>query len=187
MTLANREHKIRNRTSTNVIRSKLLASSWRVKFFEDTVVSPSGRTHQFARFETPDFVIAVATRADGKIPLVRQYRNGPRAMFWELPAGLLEPKESPVACIKREFREETGFELREPRLIASVFSAPARTGQKAHIFKGIVGKKLGNQSLDETEEDLKVKFVGEKEALRLLRRRISSTHLLAYLITRRKR
>lgn len=182
--MANKEREKKSSGGPKVIRTRLLANSWRVKFFEETVISKKGKPHSFARYEIPDFVVAVVKRSDGKIPLVRQYRNGARAMFWELPAGLVEPNEKLVDCVKREFQEETGFELKRPCLIDSIFTAPTRTSQRAHIFAGYVGEKVGKQTLDETEDDLKVKFVGEDQAFKLLSRRASSTHLLAYLLSR---
>lgn len=170
-----------------VLESKLLASSWLIKFYEDSVVSSSGRTYQAARFEIPDFVMAVNKRkSDGAIALVKQWRNGARRAFWEFPAGHLEPGESPADCVKREFGEETGFELVNPRLIKTVFPMPARTDQRAHIYFGNVGRKLGRQNLDAGEEGLRVRFAGKDEVLRLLSNNdaASTSALLAYLLAK---
>jgi ADP-ribose pyrophosphatase len=134
----------------------------------------------------PDYALVVATRKrDNKIPLVMQYRNGAKNYVWEFPAGFLEDDESPQVCIKREFREEVGYELeRKPKFIASVFVSPGRTNQRAHIFVGSVGRK-STQNLDDGEQ-IVVKFVSRKGALKLLKEngRISSSHLLAYYLAR---
>jgi ADP-ribose pyrophosphatase len=110
-----------------VLASKLLARSWRVEFFEDTVQFGDEEPIAFARLSLPDFALTVAIREeDGKIPLVRQYRHGARSEFWELPAGFIERGETPQACIKREFSEEVGFKLTNPKLIKCVYTSPAR-------------------------------------------------------------
>ena len=161
--------------------SKLLGSSWRVKFFEDTI-SVNSMSHKFARFEAPDFALAVASTRDGKVPLVKQYRNGAAESIWEFPAGFLEDGETPRECVKREFREEVGHALEKIRLVASVYISPGRTNQRAHLFTGHVGAK-STQNLDESEA-MEVEFVSRREALRRLKEKgsASSAHLLAYFL-----
>jgi ADP-ribose pyrophosphatase len=168
-----------------VLERKLLATSWRVKFYEDTVKDDRvGELQKYARLVVPDFVLAVAKDSDGKIPLVSQYRHGAGKTFWEFPAGLTELGENPVDCVKREFREEVGQELDRVQLAFSVFTSPTRTRQRAHIFFGRVGKK-STQNLDAGEE-LSVRFVSDALAWNLLRKNnwISEAHLLAYLLAR---
>lgn len=47
---------------------------------------------------------------DGKILMVRQYRNALDRATLEIPAGKLDdPKEEGIVCAKRELEEETGF------------------------------------------------------------------------------
>jgi ADP-ribose pyrophosphatase len=164
------------------VQSKLLGASWRVRFFED-LLKVKNEKWGFARFEIPDFALAVATRSDGRVPLVKQYRNGAADLIWEFPAGFLEEGETPIRCIKREFVEEIGHVLEKPKFVTSVFVSPGRTNQKAHIFSGAVGERTG-QDLDDGE-DVLVKFVTRGTALKLLKRggRTSSAHLLAYLLT----
>lgn len=95
-----------------VISSRLLASSWRINFFEDTLkYSKGGEEFKYARITSPSFALAVASRSsDGKLALIRQYRPGARKFFWELPTGMVEENEEPIDAIKREFREEVGYE-----------------------------------------------------------------------------
>lgn len=102
--------------------------------------------------------------------------------MWEFPAGLVETREKLVDSVKREFREEIGFELEEPRFLTSVFVSPSKSGQRAHIFTGYVGKR-SKQQLDDSE-DLTVKFVPKKDVWKLLKTKASSVHLLAYLLAR---
>ena len=169
------------RPRAKVLGSRLLARSWRVAFYEDAVRYGDGRRDSYARLSVPDFAVAVGVSVDdGKVPLVKQYRLGARREFWELPAGFLEPDETPVACIRREFSEEVGFTLTKPQLIARLYTSPARSSQRAYVFRGWVGKST-RQRLDSSEQ-LTTGFFSKSQALKHLSRRISSVHLLAFLL-----
>ena len=80
--------------------------------FEDTLELRPGKIQRTVRLSLPDFVVVLGIRkSDGKIPMVKQYRHGSGVSMWELPAGHVEPGERLIDSAKREFREETGFEL----------------------------------------------------------------------------
>ena len=58
--------------------------------------------------------------------------------LWELPAGLIEPGEAPLAAAARELHEELGFEVPEERLEAlgpSTFPAPGIVAERHHYFQ----------------------------------------------------
>ncbi len=59
--------------------------------------------------ESPDCVNVLAVTADGRVPLVRQYRPALDRESLELPAGHIDPKETPEAAARRELLEETGY------------------------------------------------------------------------------
>ena len=54
-------------------------------------------------------VTVVATDADDRVVLVRQWRHAVGRALWELPAGTREPGEDPGATARRELTEETGY------------------------------------------------------------------------------
>ena len=65
-------------------------------------------------------------------------RDDPRpALLWEVPAGLVEPGESPRATAARELAEELGFHVAEGAfadLGPSTYPAPAMIGERHHFF-----------------------------------------------------
>lgn len=163
-----------------ILKSRQLAESWRIKFYEDILQIDAAKRAPFPRIKVPNFAMAVAVRdQDGKIPLVRQYRHGAQRVFWELPGGMVDNNERPSDAVKREFREEVGFKLLEPRFIANIYIAPAYSSQVAHVYTGRV-RGLQSKSLDTKE--ISVRFVTNTLALKLLSNSISASHLLAYLI-----
>lgn len=61
-------------------------------------------------------VMVVAVHPDGRMLFVAQ-QKGPFGGHWLLPGGGIEFGESAVDTAVREFREETGLALREPRFV----------------------------------------------------------------------
>ena len=172
------------RLRPKVLKSQSLATSWRVGFYEDLLQFGRNKPVPYARITSPNFALVAAVReSDGKLPLVRQYRHGAGRDFWELPAGLIDGNERPEDCIKREFREEVGYELLAPKLITRIFPSPARSAQVGYVFSGKVGRR--SQKRLDANEVLEVRFVSSKSARKLLSRSISATHLLGYLLSAR--
>ncbi|HYQ01263.1 MAG TPA: NUDIX domain-containing protein [Polyangiaceae bacterium] len=61
-------------------------------------------------------VAAIVRNAAGQILFLLRADNG----RWDLPAGSIDPGETPAQAIVREVREETGLVV-EPRAVAGVF------------------------------------------------------------------
>ena len=58
---------------------------------------------------------------EGKILMVRQYRNALDRFTLEIPAGKLDdPKEPKIECAYRELEEETGFKTEKLEYLISV-------------------------------------------------------------------
>jgi ADP-ribose pyrophosphatase len=77
---------------------------------EDEAVHPrTGSVRPYVALEAPDWVNIVALTPAGQLVLVRQWRHGTRRFELELPAGMVEPDETPEQAAARELREETGY------------------------------------------------------------------------------
>ena len=90
--------------------------------------------------------------ADGKILMVRQYRNALDRYTLELPAGKLDtPDEPKIECAYRELEEETGFRTEHMEYLISVNTTVAFCNEAIDIF---VARDLipSKQHLDEDEE-----------------------------------
>jgi ADP-ribose pyrophosphatase YjhB (NUDIX family) len=59
---------------------------------------------------------AVVDDGQGRVLLSRRARD-PAAGRWDLPGGFLEEGEHPLACVRRELREEAGIGLADERLL----------------------------------------------------------------------
>lgn len=78
--------------------------------------------------------------------LVRQFRVAVHSRgeppLIELPAGAIEAGETPEACIRREIREETGYEAEALDIIATCFMSPGGTTERLHLFYAPVRPSL---------------------------------------------
>lgn len=87
----------------------------------------------FVVVDAPDWVNVLAHTADDRLVLVNQYRYGIDAFSWEIPGGVIERGEDPVAAGVRELLEETGYAGRDARLLASVHPNPAFMSNRCHL------------------------------------------------------
>jgi ADP-ribose pyrophosphatase len=77
----------------------------------------------------------VALTPDGDVLLVRQTREAIRRDTLEIPAGVLDvPGEQAAACAARELREETGYDARDVRPLATIHTSPGFTDEVIHLF-----------------------------------------------------
>jgi ADP-ribose pyrophosphatase len=72
--------------------------------------------------------------ADPQILLLRQYRYAVDGYIYEVPAGRLEPGESPLDCARRELREETGCTAERIEPLMSLYTTPGFTDELIHLF-----------------------------------------------------
>jgi ADP-ribose pyrophosphatase len=80
-------------------------------------------------------VAVVAVQDDGRVVLVRQYRYPVDDRLWELPAGRLDPGESPEQAAQRELQEEIGHRAEELRKIAFFYTTPGFCDEAMHVFR----------------------------------------------------
>jgi len=92
----------------------------------------------------------VPVTQEGKILMVRQWRNSLDRFTLELPAGALEKGEPGAVCVARELEEETGFRSENIEWLVSINSWPAFTNEVVEVF---VARDLipSKQKFDEEE------------------------------------
>ena len=92
-----------------------------------------GTEKEFIVAHAPDWVNVVAVTPEGKIVLVRQFRFGSNALSLEVPGGVMEEGEDPIAAGVRELSEETGYGGGKARLLGSVHPNPAIQDNRCHF------------------------------------------------------
>lgn len=98
-------------------------------------VEIGGRIEAYHSLAQADYVTVLAVAADGRIPLVRQYRPALDETILELPGGLLEADETPVVCAARELSEEAGFRSPvQPHLLGELAPDSGRLENRLWAF-----------------------------------------------------
>lgn len=125
-----------------------------------------GTQKDFVVIHTSDWVNVVAVTDDSRIVLVRQFRFGSNALSLEIPGGVIEKGEDPVAAGVRELSEETGFGGGRVRLLGCVNPNPAIQDNRCHfvLVEGAVPTDPINWDDD---EEIQVSTVPIAEALSL--------------------
>jgi len=105
----------------------------------DTVKFPDGSQGQLEMVRHPGASAIVplldpADSADPRILLLRQFRHATDGYVWEIPAGRLDPGESPEECAHRELKEETGMQAGRLRHLTSIWTTPGFTDERIHLF-----------------------------------------------------
>jgi len=112
----------------------------------------TGRTHTFYELRFTDWVNVVALTEDARVLLIRQFRAGSRTVTLEIPGGLVEPGEDPLAAARRELREETGYEAAEWRELGVVRPNPAIQGNRCHTLLALGARRTSEPQFDAAED-----------------------------------
>ncbi len=122
-----------------------------VDFYKDTVQVPNGNVVEWDFIGHKGAAAVVPVREDGKLLMVRQYRNALDRYTLEIPAGGLNGASEPTLdAAARELEEETGYRSNDLELLLTIRTTVAFCNEKIDIY---VAKNLmkGEQHLDEDE------------------------------------
>jgi len=136
---------------TNEGREIVFATPW-FQILSET--PPGGREPHYA-IRGKDFVVIVAVTRENQILLVRQFRPAVRAVTLELPAGHIDPGETPEEAARRELIEETGFTAKAFKLLANLSPSVARfTNRMWCFFAANAEQAVGVEAQREAGVDL---------------------------------
>ncbi len=102
--------------------------------------------------EAPEWVNVVALTPEKRILAVSQFRFGVRRQSLEIPAGLVDPGETPLRAAMRELDEETGYAAREWKSLGWSFANPAFLNNRAHHFLALGAQKAHPPHLEDGED-----------------------------------
>lgn len=71
---------------------------------------------------------------DPRVVLIRQYRYAAEGYLWEIPAGTLDPGDTPEGCAHRELREEAGCRAARMEHLVTIYATPGFTDERIHLF-----------------------------------------------------
>lgn len=110
---------------------------YRGKFLEmvtEDVTLPNGRTMTLDMIRHPGAAAVVPFLSEDEVLLIRQYRYAAGGEIYEVPAGKLDPGESPEGCAGRELEEETGYRPNRIEPLGSILTTPGFTDERIYLF-----------------------------------------------------
>jgi ADP-ribose pyrophosphatase len=117
-----------------VISSHELLKNKLFSVVEEVATDPSGFEIKRSIIKHPGSAVMMAVDEQQRVLLVRQFRLPAELELWELPAGRLDPGESPLEAAKRELREETGYQAKKWTELASFWASPGYVQEKMNVF-----------------------------------------------------
>lgn len=134
------------------IRRTLQREGAIVNMYTDEIEMPDGRHAQWDFIEHKKGAAAVvAVLPDGRLVMVRQYRNALDRVTLEIPAGARDSvTEDTAVCARRELEEETGYRCEKMEKLLSLKSTVAFCNEFIDVYLA-TGLTPGEQKLDEDE------------------------------------
>lgn len=118
---------------------------------KDIVRLPNGNTASRELIRHIGAVCVVPVTDDGNVIMERQFRYPIDQIITEIPAGKLDSKdEDRLDAIKRELREETGYEADNWIDMGIYYPAPAYSDEKITMYLAR-GLRRGERELDDDE------------------------------------
>ncbi len=144
-----------------------------LEFYQDTMEINGDHTVVWDFLSHKGAAAVVPVTEDGKILMVKQFRNALDRYTLEIPAGALNEVDEPgMTCASRELEEETGFRSEQLEWLITLRTTVAFCNERIEVY---VARNLirSKQNLDEDEfidlkaytiEELKEKiFTGQIE------------------------
>lgn len=138
-----------------------------INMYKDTIQIPNGNIAYWDFIGHNGAAAVLPVNEEGKILLVKQWRNALDRFTYEIPAGGLNTIDEPMKdCAARELEEETGYKSNDLKFLVSLKTTVAFCNERIDVF---LAKNLikTQQNLDE-DENIEVHTFELKELLNLI-------------------
>jgi len=95
---------------------------------------PDGNLFERQTVVHPGAVAIVPMDRQGRILFIEQFRPATGETLLEIPAGTLEKGERPLACAKRELKEEIGSAAKKWKKLGELYTAPGFCNELIHLY-----------------------------------------------------
>jgi ADP-ribose pyrophosphatase len=152
--------------SDRVVEKQVLYQGKKVNLEVHRLRDSNDREYKREIVVHPGAAIILPVLPDGRILLIRTWRYAVNEHLLELPAGTIDPGETPINCAGRELMEETGYVAGKLTRIGSFYASPGILTEKMHAFLATeLLPHAGEKDVGEEIELMPTKF---DEALRMV-------------------
>ena len=123
-----------NRLRETQVSSESIFDGCIISVFKDTVSLPNGNTatREVVRHKGATCIVPITD--NDEILMVRQYRYALGEVTLEIPAGKLDPNETPENCALRELAEETGMTAGKIVSLGKIYTSVGFCDEVIHMY-----------------------------------------------------
>ena len=136
----------------------------------DRVRMPNGREVTVDVVRHSKSVVLIPVPEPGHVTLVRQFRYAVNSSLWELPAGSVDPGETPEQAARRECHEEIGLVPATIVRVSAMFPTPGYCDEQMIFFRLSGLETTDEQAHVDEDEDIEASTFELREAREMIRR-----------------
>jgi ADP-ribose pyrophosphatase len=161
-------------SSREVLKNKLFA------VVDEVAHDPDGFEIHRSIVRHPGSAVMLPVDDAERMLLVKQFRLPAEDYLWEIPAGRLDPGESPLEAARRELQEETGYKAEKWTQLASFWASPGYVSEKMTLFLA-QGLTAGKQEAME-DERIEIRWFEKQQVAEMVRKGeiVDAKTLIAY-------
>ena len=134
----------------------------------DDVEEPGGIRGRREVVRQRGSVAALPVHEDGRVVLIRQYRYAVDEQVWEVPAGRLDPPETPEEGARRELEEEVGLRPGSLEPLLVFWPTPGFCDEVMHLYRATSLEQIPPRP--EADENIEAAVFSLEEAREMIRR-----------------
>ena len=153
----------------NVVHREI-ASIGRFQIELDTV-EKNGSFAPYSFIKMRPGVTVISFLDDENIMLLKEYRHAIKQWEKQIPSGIINAEEKPENAARREFEEETGYELSEIVSLGNFYPSFGSTDEIIYLFCG-KSKSSSQNSHRDLLEEIKLEIVSVKKFEEMIKREL---------------
>lgn len=151
----------------NIVSSKEILKNKLFRVVDEVATDPGGFEIHRSIVRHPGSAVMLAVDDQDRLLLVKQFRLPAQQDLWEIPAGRIDPGETPLDTAKRELREETGYSAKEWVPLTCFWASPGYVDEQMNLFLALDVTEGKAEPMD--DERIEIRWFGREELLQMVR------------------